>query len=98
MKSLAANALRATLACILFISQSRAQNTTFSNTTASVEPCAQISAAVADGATYLDVSVAMACLQSVPVDVERDVAEIDGLKVLFQFQSDLAYLKDPPPG
>jgi hypothetical protein len=40
----------------------------------------------------------MACLRTVPVDTSGDVLEIEGLKTLVEFQSDLAYLKNPPPG
>ncbi|KAK3618254.1 hypothetical protein LTR56_003843 [Elasticomyces elasticus] len=82
----------------LFIAQSIAQNSSYSNSTAKLEPCAVLSAAAANGITQFDAGLAMACLQSIPVDVDGDIQEILGLKVLVQFQSDLAYLKDPPPG
>ncbi|KAK3396940.1 hypothetical protein B0T20DRAFT_508139 [Sordaria brevicollis] len=51
-----------------------------------------------DGATVAEVkpSVAFACLESVPVDVKRDVALIDYLLPYAQFQSTLGYLKAPP--
>ncbi|KAJ4404454.1 hypothetical protein N0V85_004874 [Neurospora sp. IMI 360204] len=41
-------------------------------------------------------SVAFACLESVPVDVENDVALIDYLLPYAQFHSTLGYLKAPP--
>ncbi|KAK4919039.1 hypothetical protein LTR49_013210 [Elasticomyces elasticus] len=91
------SALRASMLG-LFMSQSIAQNPCYSNSTAKPEPCALLSAAAANGIHKLDAGIAMACLQSIPVDVEGDIQEIQGLKVLVQFQSDLAYLKDPPPG
>ncbi|KAK5690067.1 hypothetical protein LTR97_012552 [Elasticomyces elasticus] len=87
------SALRASMLG-LFIAQSIAQNSSYSNSTAKLEPCAVLSAAAANGITQFDAGLAMACLQSIPVDVDGDIQEILGLKVL----SDLAYLKDPPPG
>lgn len=42
--------------------------------------------------------VAHACLMSVPVDQEGNVAQLDGLRELLEFQSNLEYLKEPPPG
>ncbi|KAK5675353.1 hypothetical protein LTS10_012120 [Elasticomyces elasticus] len=41
--------------------------------------------------------MAMACLLSIPLDVDRALADIRGLKIQAQFQSDLRYLKAPPP-
>ncbi|KAK5714801.1 hypothetical protein LTR17_017048 [Elasticomyces elasticus] len=91
------SALRASMLG-LFVSQSIAQNSTYSNSTTTLEPCAQLSIAVAQNTSMLDAGIAVACLQSIPVDVDGDIQEIEGLKVLVQFQSDIAYLKDPPPG
>ncbi|KAK4890915.1 hypothetical protein LTR27_010488 [Elasticomyces elasticus] len=91
------SALRASMLG-LFITQSIAQNPYYSNSTTKLEPCAVLSAAAANDLHKLDAGIAMTCLQSVPVDVDGDIQEIQGLKVLVQFQSDLAYLKDPPPG
>jgi len=43
-------------------------------------------------------SVALACLESVPVDVERDVALMEFLLPYLPFQSTVGYLKKPPQG
>ncbi|KAH8898162.1 hypothetical protein GQ53DRAFT_629251, partial [Thozetella sp. PMI_491] len=43
-------------------------------------------------------SLALACLQSIPVDVANDVALIDYILPFITFQSTLGYLKDPPKG
>ncbi|KAK5686512.1 hypothetical protein LTS10_002632 [Elasticomyces elasticus] len=91
------SALRASMLGF-FIAQSIAQSSSYSNSTARLEPCAALSAAAANGIHKLDAGIAMACLQSIPVDVDGDIQENLGLKVLVQFQSDLTYLKDPPPG
>ncbi|CAD6442926.1 3be7d645-f545-49a8-9f74-de9323dcc10e [Sclerotinia trifoliorum] len=42
-------------------------------------------------------SVALQCLQSVPLDVQRSSNFVDYIEPFWQFQSTLAYLKDPPP-
>ncbi|KAI9646254.1 hypothetical protein NHQ30_005694 [Ciborinia camelliae] len=46
----------------------------------------------------LNPSVALECLQSVPLDVQRSSDFIDYIEPFWQFQSTLAYLKDPPVG
>ncbi|KAF7948805.1 hypothetical protein EAE96_007993 [Botrytis aclada] len=43
-------------------------------------------------------SIALQCLQSVPLDVQRSSDFVDYIEPFWQFQSTLAYLKDPPPG
>lgn len=40
----------------------------------------------------------MACLESVPLDKKRSSAYIDYIEPYIQFQSTLAYLKNPPLG
>jgi hypothetical protein len=40
----------------------------------------------------------MRCLKSVPVDTEDNIRLIGDLKLYVAWQSDLAYLKKPPPG
>ncbi|KAF2717178.1 hypothetical protein K431DRAFT_204161, partial [Polychaeton citri CBS 116435] len=42
--------------------------------------------------------VAVACLRSVPLARQSDKLQVRGIKSWLQFQSTLAYLKDPPPG
>ncbi|KAK5747454.1 hypothetical protein LTR17_000095 [Elasticomyces elasticus] len=58
-------------------------------------PCAQLAAA-AKG-PVAPAGMAMACLLSIPLDVDRALADIGGLKIQAHFQSDLPYLKAPPP-
>ena len=71
--------------------------------TATKEPCAQISAALAQGASSttgvkLDADLALSCLRSVPLDKSLAPAQLLGLQTMVDFQSTLAYLKDPPAG
>jgi hypothetical protein len=42
--------------------------------------------------------VALACLQSVPLEKERSAALIDYIVPFLEFQTTLAYLKNPPTG
>ncbi|KAH8895537.1 hypothetical protein GQ53DRAFT_856196 [Thozetella sp. PMI_491] len=56
------------------------------------------SAAVTADETKVPPSLAIACLQSVPVDVENDVAFIDYVLPYFGFHSTQDYLKSPPEG
>ncbi|KAF3040604.1 hypothetical protein E8E11_000248 [Didymella keratinophila] len=68
----------------------------------SSEPCGQIAESLAAQNTSQSPSVsaqlAYECLQSVPVDVEGDVLQIQQLKEYLQFQSTLAYLKTGSEG
>lgn len=61
------------------------------------EPCGQIAESLAaqdsDKSPSIPAQLAYECLQSVPVDVEGDVLQIQLLKEYLQFQSTLAYLK-----
>jgi hypothetical protein len=43
-------------------------------------------------------SVAMACLNSVPLDQDRSLGFIEYISPYFEFTSTLAYLKNPPKG
>ncbi|KAF2196112.1 hypothetical protein GQ43DRAFT_499809 [Delitschia confertaspora ATCC 74209] len=61
-----------------------------------IEPCAKISARVAANETQLPATLAFKCLDSVPVDVEGNKKLIDELKLIWQFESDIAWLKNPP--
>lgn len=47
---------------------------------------------------FVPPSRALACLEAVPLDVAKSVAFIDYLRPFLQFQSSLAYLKNPPKG
>lgn len=71
------------------------------------EPCAAVASLVAESfraappdttAIAIYPSLALACLKSVPVDVERDTSLIDYLLPYVQFHSTLGYLLDPPTG
>lgn len=48
--------------------------------------------------TAIRASDALACLKSVPLDAKRSSAYIDFIEPYIQFQSTLAYLKNPPLG
>ncbi|KUJ24278.1 uncharacterized protein LY89DRAFT_713160 [Mollisia scopiformis] len=68
-------------------------------------PCASINAAsaswAASGATstlYVKPSIALACLESVPLSSNLSSAFIDYITPHMQFQSTISYLKDPPKG
>lgn len=65
---------------------------------AAQEPCAQAASAVQKSGGYLEADIALQCLQSVPVDVKGDALQLDGILAFANFQSTLAYLKNPPPG
>ena len=77
----------------------------FASPTNVSEPCAQVSAALAAnpstdqyGNPIVDINTAYACLKTVPLAKSSDLLQLNGYKTLANFQSDLAYLKDPPPG
>ncbi|KAF2724234.1 hypothetical protein K431DRAFT_218178 [Polychaeton citri CBS 116435] len=75
-----------------------ASTTPAGNTTSIAEPCARVSQAQAQGINKFDVSLATKCLRSVPLDVEGNLLELQGVRTLVQFQSTLAFLEDPPEG
>jgi hypothetical protein len=60
----------------------------------SSEPCA-IAASQLESSVILDAQVAFECLDSVPVDVQGNTQLIDELKQVWQFQSELVWLKNP---
>lgn len=81
----------------------RSASTTPANnvTSTTAEPCAQVSSALAASDLlhpHIDAEVALQCLRSVPLDLDGDTSQLEGVKAMAQFQSTLAYLKDPPPG
>ncbi|KAI8713414.1 TSPc domain-containing protein [Fusarium sp. LHS14.1] len=75
-------------------------------TNSDAEPCKIISQVYEESNTpkgkaaflTVPVSVGIACLKSVPVDKERDLALLDYLQPLIEFQSTLEVLADPPEG
>jgi hypothetical protein len=83
----------------------RQANTTLRETNTN-SPCAKASSASAayvaafPSATsaFIAPSLAVACLQSVPLDVERDIVLLEKLGPYLQFQSTLDFLKNPPRG
>jgi hypothetical protein len=64
------------------------------------EPCAQIARAVENGSTAVRISVpaqlAYNCLTSVPVKPKAALGTVDIIKKMVQFQSNLAFLRNPP--
>jgi hypothetical protein len=71
-----------------------------SSGTAGQEPCAVISKALAalpSGARpIVPAELGVQCLQSVPLDKEGDMKLIDDMKLYVKWQSNIAYLKNPP--
>ncbi|KAF2178016.1 hypothetical protein K469DRAFT_742262 [Zopfia rhizophila CBS 207.26] len=65
------------------------------------EPCAVVSSAIAaipsGSRKIVPAELGLQCLQSVPLDKEGNFKLIDDLKLYLQWQSNLAYLKNPPP-
>ncbi|KAF2797233.1 hypothetical protein K505DRAFT_269916 [Melanomma pulvis-pyrius CBS 109.77] len=65
------------------------------------EPCAVISSAIqampSGARKVVPAELGMLCLESVPVDKDGNIQLIDDLKLYLQWQSNLAYLKNPPP-
>ncbi|KAM3079675.1 hypothetical protein ACMFMG_006088 [Clarireedia jacksonii] len=69
----------------------------FANT--SSDACATVSTIVTQNpGSFIPALTALDCLKSVPVNVNRSVAFIDFIKPYLEFQSTLAYLKNPPTG
>jgi hypothetical protein len=71
-----------------------------SSATSGQEPCAVVSSALAamPAGTRMVVpaELGVQCLQSVPLDKEGNVQLIDDIKLFVKWQSNVAYLKDPP--
>jgi hypothetical protein len=70
-----------------------------SSSSSSSEPCAvvasQVEQATFEETTTIDAQTAFECLDSVPVDVQGNTQLIDELKQVWQFQSELVWLKNP---
>jgi hypothetical protein len=60
----------------------------------SSEPCA-VAASLLDESSYIPAQAAFECLDSVPVDVQGNTQLIDELKQIWQFQSEIVWLKNP---
>ena len=69
-------------------------------TPALAEPCAVISSAIqsmpSGARKVVPAELGIMCLQSVPLDKDGNIKLLDDLKLYLQFQSNLAYLKNPP--
>lgn len=69
-------------------------------TPALAEPCAVVSSAIqalpAGARPIIPAQLGLQCLQSVPLDKEGNVKLIDDLKLFLAWQSNLAFLKNPP--
>ncbi|MCJ1360620.1 MAG: hypothetical protein MMC33_010628 [Icmadophila ericetorum] len=63
-----------------------------------VPPCAIVSAAQAAGTTLVPAQIAVDCLNSVPLGTAQASALVDSMIPYIEWQSTLAYLKDPPVG
>ena len=70
------------------------------STTSGGEPCAAISSAIAAAPAgarkVIPAELGMKCLASVPLDKEGNVKLIDDVKLFVKWQSNIAYLKNPP--
>lgn len=75
---------------------------TMPNTPGLAEPCAVVSSVVqaipSGSPKVVPADLAMNCLQSVPLDETGNMQLIDDLKLYLEWQSNIAYLKNPPPG
>ncbi|KAH6638944.1 peptidase S41 family protein [Boeremia exigua] len=63
--------------------------------------CAQIADAISNSRLQfpsVEAELAYACLKSVPIDTEAANITVNSIKQMTEFQSTLAYLKDPPTG
>lgn len=71
-----------------------------STTSAGGEPCAAINQAIAAAPAgsrkVVPAELGMMCLASVPLDKEGNVKLIDDMKLFVKWQSNIAYLKNPP--
>ncbi|OCK81846.1 hypothetical protein K432DRAFT_350154 [Lepidopterella palustris CBS 459.81] len=72
-----------------------ASPTTPSSPSGTVEPCAVVSSLL-DDSSIIPAEYAYACLTSVPVDVPGNSELIDELKFLWQWQSEVGWLKNTP--
>lgn len=65
------------------------------------EPCAIISSAIqalpSGSRKVVPAELGVQCLQSVPLDRDGNMKLIDDLKLYLEWQSNLAFLKNPPP-
>ncbi|MCJ1307431.1 hypothetical protein MMC25_001077 [Agyrium rufum] len=84
----------------------RAQTTSSPSATTDASACATVSALSASylasnpeaTAAFVSADIAYECLKSVPIKQDDATSLLDGMIPYVQFQSTLAYLKDPPSG
>lgn len=65
------------------------------------EPCAVVASAFSQQGLppyTVDAELALACLRSVPLDTQNNTLLLKAFKSFTQFESNLAYIKKPPPG
>jgi len=72
-----------------------AQTTTRATPVATGQPCAVVSSLLRSS-TNVPAQAAYDCLQSVPVDTEGDKKLIDELKLAWQWNTEIGWLKNPP--
>ncbi|KAH9881623.1 hypothetical protein IAQ61_000350 [Plenodomus lingam] len=68
---------------------------TTAQTSTTNEPCAVVASSLSLSSSSVPAQAAYDCLESVPVDVEGDSQLIDELKIVWQFQSELGWYKNP---
>jgi hypothetical protein len=83
------------------ITQAPGSRPTAPTTPGLTEPCAVVSSAVmalpSGTRKVVPAELAVQCLQSVPLDKDGNIQLINDLKVYLEWQSNLAFLKNPPP-
>ncbi|KAF2444240.1 peptidase S41 family protein [Karstenula rhodostoma CBS 690.94] len=76
------------------------QPPTMPNTPGLAEPCAAVSSALqaipSGSRKVIPAELAVRCLQSVPLDQTGNMQLIDDLKLYLEWQSNIAFLKNPP--
>lgn len=74
---------------------------TMPNTPDLAEPCAAVASAMkaipSGKSKVIPAELAFRCFQSVPLDTAGNLQLIDDLKLYIEWQSNLAFLKNPPP-
>ncbi|KAF2117627.1 hypothetical protein BDV96DRAFT_489617 [Lophiotrema nucula] len=79
-------------------SSSKPTSTRTQTPTSTKQPCLVVSSIVSKPeVSEVPAASAIACLKTVPVDIDGDSKLIDELKVVWQWQSEIGYLKNTPP-
>ncbi|OCL09070.1 hypothetical protein AOQ84DRAFT_388421 [Glonium stellatum] len=86
-----------TLAFAIISTAQGASPTTSTLPSTTIEPCAIVGSLIASSTNNrIPAQAAYNCLTSVPVNVEGNSKLIDELKLLWQWQSEVGWLKNPP--